>query len=431
MFTLPSAVQVFICLQATDLRKSFDSLSALVSGVVGQNPLSGHLFVFLNRFRDKVKILFWDRSGYCLYYKRLEAGTFKLPLPAGAADALPPRPIDKGIAGPGLLSYIIVSKHVDHLPLYRLEQMFKRYTIHIRRSTMDGWLDKVCFSLSAVYQEMYRQLVTDSFLIQGDETTIKIQNETVKDKCALGCLWPFVGDGKLAVFELRDSRNQDVPGDFLADFKERYLLSDGYAGYNKVIADNRLRHLMCWAHARRKFFEARELNPPFIEKILALIGLLYDVEREADKQEHPTPEFRLNLRIAKSKQVLEKLKNLLENPGMTILPKNNVGVAIEYTRNPWEQLTRFLEDGRLPIDNNLVENAIRPVALGRKNWLFAGSREGAKRLAIFYSFLATCKLNDMNPYEYLYDILPRVADYPARNIADLTPAKWKMLKNIS
>lgn len=343
--------------------------------------------------------------------------------------ALPERPIDKGIAGPGLLSYIIVSKHVDHLPLYRLEQMFKRYNIHIARSTMVGWLEKICFSLEAIYREMHRQLIADSFLIQGDETTLKIQDENVKDKCALGYLWPYVGDGKLAVFEFIDSRAKEGPTNFLTDFKDRYLMSDGYAGYNKVISDNHLKHLMCWAHARRKFFEAKELAPPFTENVLALIGELYAVERPPDKKEKLSPQQRHDLRQAKSRSVLEKIKALLENPGMTILPKNNVEEAIAYTLNHWQQLNRFLDDGRLPIDNNLVESAIRPVALGRKNWLFAGSYEGAKRLAIFYSLVATCKLNDINPYEYFYDILPKVAAYPCNKIADLTPANWKMSKN--
>jgi len=350
----------------------------------------------------------------------------KCPEKGIATAQLPPRPIDKGIAGAGLLSYILVSKHVDHLPLYRLEQMFKRYEIHISRSTMDGWIAKICFNLQSVYDEMHRQLVTDSFIIQGDETTLKVMDDTVIDKCAIGYLWPFVGDGKLAVFEFRDTRSREGPSDFLKDFKERYLMSDGYAGYNQVIEHNRLLHLMCWAHARRKFFEAKALDPPFIEKVLALLGQLYDIEREArDMQPHE----RFALRQSKSKPLLDTLKSLLENPGTTLLPKSDVGIAVAYTLNHWEQLNRFLVDGRLPIDNNLVENTIRPVALGRKNWLFAGSPEGARRLAIIYSLAATCKLNNINFYEYLYDILPKIASYQAAKIADLTPMNWHRLKS--
>ncbi len=345
--------------------------------------------------------------------------------------SMPPRPIDKGIAGPGLLSYIIVSKYVDHLPLYRLEQMFKRYQIHINRSTMVGWIAQVCGFLEAIYREMHRQLIEESFLIQADETTLKVQDDTVKNKCDLGYLWPYVGDGRLAVFEFKDSRSREGPTDFLSGFTNRYLLSDGYAGYNQVIKKNKLGHLMCWAHARRKFFDVKELDPSFVGQVIALIGELYSVEREATEADIKTgvdPVRRHHLRQEKSLPVLSKIKTLLENPGKVILPQNLISKAIAYTLNHWEQLTRFLEDGRLSIDNNLVENAIRPVALGRKNWIFAGSPEGAKRMAIIYSLVATCKINGVNPYEYFCNILPKVASYPANKIADLTPLKWKIEK---
>ena len=202
-------------------------------------------------------------------------------------------------------------------------------------------------------------------------------------------------------------------------------MSDGYAGYNDVVTKNNLRHLICWAHARRKFFEAKDLDPAFIGNVLSLIGMLYDVERDALEREISF-EQRYDLRKEKSEPILKEIKFCLENPKSVILPKSKIGEAVDYTLNHWQQLIRFLEDGRLPIDNNLVENAIRPVALGRKNWLFAGSPEGAKRLAIFYSLVATCKLNDINPYEYFYDILSKVASYPVNKIAALTPLNWKM-----
>lgn len=340
--------------------------------------------------------------------------------------ALPPRAIDKGIPGPGLLSYVIVSKHVDHLPLYRLEQIFKRYDITISRSTMDGWLASICVHLEALYLQMQQQLVGESFLVQADETRLRVQDESVIDKCALGYLWPYVGDGKLAVFEFCDSRSRDGPTTFLDGFTDRYLMSDGYAGYNEVLRQNRLKHLMCWAHARRKFFEAKEQQPVFVDQVLTLIRLLYDVEREAAEL---TPQQRRQLRQEKSALVLEQLKTLLEQPGTVMLPKGDVGDAIAYTLGHWKQLTLYLEDGRLPIDNNLVENTIRPIALGRKNWLFAGSFEGARRLAIFNSFTATCKLNGINPYEYFVNVLPILPSYPASRIAELSPLNWKAAKS--
>lgn len=335
--------------------------------------------------------------------------------------ALPPRPIDKGSAGPGLLSYIITSKYVDHLPLYRLQQMFMRYAIDINRSTMAGWIAQLCVPLQALHEAM-RQQLRRSFLVQADETTLRVLDDTVKDKCLLGYLWPFVGDGRLAVFEFADSRSQDGPNAFLDGFTKRYLLSDGYAGYNEVIRANGLTHLMCWAHARRKFFEAKDLAPEFTAAVLSLIGRLYDVERDAKEM---SAEQRQVLRTERSVAVLADIKKLLEQPGMVLLPKSKLAEAVGYTLSHWEQLTRFPQDGRLPIDNNLVENIIRPVALGRKNWLFAGSVDGARRMAILYSLIATCKLNGIVAYEYFQDILPRVADYPAAKIADLIPTNWK------
>jgi transposase len=340
---------------------------------------------------------------------------------------MPPRPIDKGVAGPGLLSYILVSKYVDHLPLYRLQQMFMRYNIHVNRSTMAGWIAELCNPLEAIYREMKESLLL-SFLIQADETTLKVLDDTVKGKCVLGYLWPYVGDEKLAVFEFRDSRSHEGPTDFLSAFTDRYLLSDGYAGYNDVVKKQQLTHLMCWAHARRKFFEAKDLAPDFVATVLEHIKELYKVELEATEGKLDYT-ARCELRKQKSVPMLERIKSLLENPGKVVLPKNKIAEAIAYTLNHWTHLTRFLEDGRLPIDNNLCENTIRPVALGRKNWLFAGSIDGAKRMAIIYSLVATCKLNSINPYEYFLDILPKAASYPNKNISDLTPINWKMSKN--
>lgn len=214
------------------------------------------------------------------------------------------------------------------------------------------------------------------------------------------------------------------PSDFLSGFTKRYLLSDGYAGYGLVIKENDLKHLMCWAHARRKFFEVKDLEPDLISKVLSLIKELYEVEREADSLNLDYGQ-RKALRNDKSYAILSKIHLLLSNPGKIILPGNKVSSAIGYTLKHWEQLTRFLDDGRLPLDNNLVENSIRPVALGRKNWLFAGSPEGAKRMAIIYSLVTACKLNGINPDEYFNDILPKVASYPANKISGLIPTNWK------
>lgn len=209
---------------------------------------------------------------------------------------------------------------------------------------------------------MHEELISKSFLIQADETTLRVQDKNVKDKWDLGYLWPYVGDGKLAVFEFRDSRGKDGPSDFLSGFTKRCLLSDGYTGYDQVIKENNLKHLMCWAHARRKFFEVKDLELDFISKVLSLIKELYEVEREADSLNLDYGQ-RKALRNDKSYAILSKIHLLLSNPGKIILPGNKVSSAIGYTLKHWEQLTRFLEDGRLPLDNNLVANSIRPVAV--------------------------------------------------------------------
>jgi transposase len=169
----------------------------------------------------------------------------KCPHQGVTMGTMPKRPIEKTVAGAGLLSYILVSKYVDHLPLYRLQQMFKRYQVDINRSSMSNWLAEICSYLDAVYRAMQEELIKGSFLIQADETTLKVLDQDFKNKCALGYLWPYVGDGKLVVFEFKDSRAQEGPTDFLAGFTERYLLSDGYAGYGQVIRENSLKHQMC------------------------------------------------------------------------------------------------------------------------------------------------------------------------------------------
>jgi transposase len=352
-------------------------------------------------------------------------------LDAGISTAeLPPRPIDKGIAGPGLISYVITSKYVDHLPLYRLEQMFKRYAININRSTMAGWIAQVCVPLRTLHDNM-RKTVLKSFVIQADETPLKVMDDTTVDrKCLLGYLWPYVGDGKLAVFEYRDSRNREGPKDFLAGYTG-YLQTDGYAGYNAGIEKNKLHHLMCWAHVRRKFFDAKDLDPEFVGQAITRIGNLYEIEKRAreHKPDAMTPEQRHELRQAECPIILSDIKRLLENQGKVFIPQNDIAKAIAYTLNHWAELTCYLEDGRLDIDNNRCENVIRPVAIGKKNWLFAGSPDGARRMAIIYSLAATCKLNGINFYEYLFDILPRIQNYPAAKISDLSPINWKMSKN--
>ncbi len=348
-----------------------------------------------------------------------DAGVTMAPLPA--------RPIERGVAGVNLITWIIISKFLDGLPLYRIEKIFKRYGIHINRSSMVGWIEQVCHYLQNIYDIMREDLLK-SYCIQGDETPLKVLDGETQGKAHLGWLFPYVGDECLAIFDYRPGRGREGPNEMLKDFNGKHLMTDGYAGYLEIVNRKSLVHLICWVHARRGFFEAKETEPEFAGKVLDLIGQLYEIEKRA-RDNKMEPAQRFELRKKESTPIVEAIHQLIQNPGKTILPQSPMGKAISFALNHWEKLNNFLLDGKLPIDNNLVERLIRTVAIARKNFLFCGSEEGAKRTAIIYSLIATCNLNDINPFEYLSDVLTRIADYPVKKIRDLTPAAWKLSKN--
>lgn len=349
----------------------------------------------------------------------LDGGVTMAPLPA--------RPIERGVAGVNLISWIIISKYEDGWPLYRIEKIFKRYGIHINRSSMVGWIEQVCHYLQNIYDVMREDLLK-SYCIQGDETPLKVLDGETQGKAHLGWLFPYVGDEVLAVFDYRPGRGREGPNEMLNGFDGKHLMTDGYAGYLEIVNRKSLVHLICWVHARRGFFEAKETEPEFAGKVLDLIGQLYQIEQQA-REGKMEPALRFELRKKESTPLIEAIHQLIQNPGKTILPQSPMGKAIAFALNHWMKLNNFLTDGRLPIDNNLVERLIRTVAIARKNFLFCGSEEGAKRTAIIYSLIATCKLNDINPFEYLTDVLAKIPDYPVKNIRDLTPIAWKLSKN--
>jgi transposase len=349
---------------------------------------------------------------------------------AGVTTALlPARPIERGVAGVSLISWIIISKYLDGLPLYRIEKIFKRYGIHINRSSMVGWIEQVCRNLQNIYDVMREDLLK-SHCIQADETPLKVLDGATKGKCHLGYLYPYVGDGLLSVFDYQPGRGRVGPTETLKNYTGQYLMTDGYAGYLELVGYKSLVHLICWVHARRGFFEAKDDEPEFATKVLKLIGTLYDIEQKA-RDDKMDAAKRHELRQKESTPVLKEIYDLIRNPGKTILPKGPMGLAIGFALNHWEKLNNFLKDGRLPIDNNLVERLIRIVAIARKNFMFCGSHEGAKRAAILYTLITSCKLNDIEPFEYLSDVLSRIADYPVNKIRDLTPAAWKLSKKSS
>lgn len=346
---------------------------------------------------------------------------------------LPSRPIEKGIAGPGLLSHILISKFVDHLPLYRQQKQFKRLGVDIADSTLVGWV-KGGYELLLPLYGVHRLRVLSKDYLMVDETPIQVLEDNLPGKSHTGYFWVYNDPLEWQVyFDYQPSRGRDGPKELLKNF-QGYLQSDGYGVYDDLSSPNgagpdRIIGVGCFAHARRYFEQAKESDPLRAEWMLAEIQQLYRIERQAREapkgQARKSFEERYHLRQERSQPILESIKAWLDQECLEVLPKSLIGKAIGYMLNQWPKLQNYLLDGRLEIDNNLVENAIRPVALGRKNYLFAGSHEGARRAALIYSLVATAKLHEVEPFEYLKDIISRISDYPYQQITDLLPANWK------
>ena len=330
---------------------------------------------------------------------------------------LPSRPIDKCLAGNSLLAALITNKYIDHLPLYRQKQIFKRADIEIPPSTIDSWVAQVGKLLKILYERLVDEVKSQTYL-QADETTTKVLDKQKKKKTHLGYYWTYHAPlAKLVAFDYQKGRGADAPRDFLYSY-QGMLQTDGYNVYKRYYADKKVTHLACWAHARRMFEKAQDNDKKRAEHALTEIQKLYDIEREAKDL---TADERKELRLEKALPVINDLGKWLHVQRQLVLPKSPIGRAIAYITPLWESLQNYLYDGNLQIDNNLIENCIRPIALGRKNYLFAGSHEGAKRSAMFYSFFACCKLNDINPQKWLEYVLEKIADYPANKIHELLP----------
>ena len=338
---------------------------------------------------------------------------------------LPARPIDKGLAGPGLLAHVLTSKYADHLPLNRLEGIFKRNGIDIARSTMCQWVGSCSDLLAPIVMEMKRQILL-SAKIHTDDTHVPVLDET-KKQTKKGYLWAYIGDKLDVVFDYTANRCREGPVAFLKHY-HGYLQADAYNGYDAVFEDAAISESGCWSHARRKFDEAFATDRTRCAEMLLLIKDLYAVEREA-ADNGLDASGRFFLRLRKSRPILEKIKEKLDAWSPTVLPKSPLGKAVGYALRQWKALMRFLENGILSIDNNLSERTLRTVAIGRKNWLFAGSDEGGKRAAIIYSLIASCKLVEVDPFAYLRDVLDRVSTHPNDRISELTPRGWKAALN--
>jgi transposase len=336
---------------------------------------------------------------------------------------LPSEPIDKCIAGPGLLSSIVIGKYIDHLPLYRQIEIFKRAGITLPSSTVGDWIEGCCKLLMPLY-EAHRKEVLESSYLQVDESPIKVLDKDKKGSTHRGYQWVYHSpQNRLVLFDYREGRGREGPEELLKEFKG-YLQSDGYEVYTSFENREGIVHLHCMAHARRKFDEALSNDQPRAAYVLSQIQKLYQTERVIREEGLDAQQAKV-LRESESLPVLSALKCWLLENYVQVLPQSPIGKAISYSLQRWEKLCVYTSDGDLQIDNNLVENAIRPLAIGRKNYLFAGSHEGARRAAMLYSFMASCKKHDLNPQEWLKNVLENIADWPQKKIQELLPHRWK------
>lgn len=344
--------------------------------------------------------------------------------------ALPARPIEKGRPGPGLLAHVVTAKYADHLPLYRQEQIFARHGVAVTRRSLAEWNGAVADLLEPIVRAMHQTQVGESPWIQCDDTTLDVQDPSRAPEIRTGHLWVYRGAGGEVVYDFTWARNRDGPAKMLAGYRG-YLQVDAAPAYDDVFAQApAIIEVGCWAHARRYFKEAMPTAAVPCAQVLALIGQLYGLERTA-RERQLDPPARQRLRQTQARPLLAQLHAYLQAQQAATLPKSPLAAALGYALRNWVALTRYIEDGRLKIDNNGAEQALRPIVLGRKNWLFAGSEAAAHRTAILCSLVQTCKHLQINPFVYLRDVIDRVSTCPARLVLELTPREWQRLRQDS
>ena len=336
---------------------------------------------------------------------------------------LPARLIEGGYASAGLLTDITLKKYVDHLPLHRQERILKsRHGIDVSRQTMADWVRVVADWLKPIYNHLRSDLRGSGYM-QVDETPIRYA-AAPSGGSGQGYFWVYYHPGgKNVLYEWHTSRAATCLEKMLDGFTGT-IQCDGYPAYTSFAKSRKEITLAgCWAHARRKFYEARDEAPAVAGWFLHQIQLLYRIESKL-RDTKCGATHRGVVRAAESRMILERIGKALEIKLSAHLPRSEMGGAIAYALNHWQQLLRYSLDGRLEIDNNLVENAIRPTAIGKKNWLFIGHPEAGDRSAIIYSLLETCRRHGINPQEYLRDVLTRLPSMKIKEVAQLTPANW-------
>ena len=337
-----------------------------------------------------------------------------------SAAPLPPRPIPGGIAGPGLITEVIVGKLGDHLPLYRLEDILTRYGVWISRSTLCDWVKHAAGLFRPLY-ELQRERVVQSSVMWTDDTPVTVLGG--RDGSFKGYFWTYIGDEQhpYSVYDFTNNRSRAGPAGFLERYSG-YLHADAYSGYDAMFVDvgSGVIEVACWAHARRKFFDAVNSSPRETHQVLEWIRQLYDLE---DRAREWSVDARRELRAREANPVLDRIEAYLAELTGTVLPKSSLARAVTYARNQWPALRCYTEDGRLSIDNNVSERTLRHQAIGRKNWLFLGSEAAGPRAAVLYTILAGAKRHRIEPWSYVRDLLLRLhAD--DRRLEEMLPDRW-------
>ena len=343
----------------------------------------------------------------------------------------PSRPIDRGAAGPGLLAHVLVSKYCDHQPLYRQSQIYARQGVELERSTMADWVGASSRLIEPLVEALHGY-VMEAGKLHADDTPVPVLAPG-NGKTKTGRLWTYVRDDRPAGdkaapavwFAYSPDRKGEHPEQHLGKFRGT-LQADAYAGFNQLYADGRIQQAVCWAHVRRHFYDLEQAHAsPIAQEALQRIAALYKVE---DQIRGKPPEERRTVRQAESKPLLDSMRQWFEANFSKLSRKSDTTAAIRYALSRWDALARYIEDGHIEIDNNAAERSLRGVALGRKNYLFAGSDAGGERAAAIYSLIGSAKLNGLDPEAYLREVMTRIAEHPINRIEELLP--WNLAANV-
>jgi transposase len=331
----------------------------------------------------------------------------------------PEAPLRRSMGGAGLIAYVLMSKYGDHLPLHRQEKIYARSGVSLARSTMCNWVDESTSLLKYIVEAMAKD-ARNAHCIAIDATGVLVQ---AKEKCRRGYFWVMVADRDHVLFRFTPRHVQDGPKEFLRGYKG-YVLADASSVYERLYEEEDVTEVGCWAHSRRRFYEALSSDKERALAGIGFIGQLYEIDNDIKKRDL-APSARTEERRKRAEPILATFRIWLEVEKLSALPKSPIGKAIAYTLNHWVPLTRFVEDGRLRLDNNRSELELRREAVGRKNWLFCGSEDGAEWNAIAVSLIASCELHGIEPWAYLRDVLILLPDWPRDRVLELAPKFWQ------